>query len=256
MLTLDGGVSLRSAAYLGWRLPTLNELFRPFRAGLDATAANPGLDPERLKGVEAGVDYRRGPFRLALTGFVNRLDDAIANVTLGQGPGVFPGVGVVPAGGTYRQRRNAGAVKVRGLEGSAAWELGPWSLRAGVSLAHARLNGVRPAQTPKFAATLGGGWMDGGKGAEIVFRRIGAQFEDDLNTRRLKCATTLDASAFWPLTRQLQLVARAENLTNALILAGIGGDGAVERATPRTLWLGLRFNGKMVDALGLEPRTR
>ena len=28
-----GGFSLRSAAYLGWRMPTLNELFRPFRAG-------------------------------------------------------------------------------------------------------------------------------------------------------------------------------------------------------------------------------
>ena len=44
----NGGFSLRSAAYLGWRLPTLNELFRPFRAGADATAANPYLKPERL----------------------------------------------------------------------------------------------------------------------------------------------------------------------------------------------------------------
>ena len=59
-------MSLRSAAYLGWRMPTLNELFRPFRAGADATAANPSLDPERLAGAEAGVDYatrRRARFR-------------------------------------------------------------------------------------------------------------------------------------------------------------------------------------------------
>ncbi|MEO7634415.1 MAG: TonB-dependent receptor [Sphingomicrobium sp.] len=236
-----GNLSLRSAAYLGWRLPTLNELFRPFRAGLDATAANAELDPERLKGVEAGVDFRRGPLRFALTGFINRLDDAIANVTLGQGPGVFPGVGFVPAGGTYRQRQNAGAVKVRGLEGSAQWSRGPWSLRAGVSLTRARLNGLRPAQTPNFAATLGGGWRRGGKGAELALRRVGAQFEDDLNTRLLKSATTLDVSAFWPLTRQFELVARAENLTNRLVIAGISGDGAVERATPRTLWLGVRL---------------
>ena len=47
---LGGGFSLRGAAYLGWRMPTLNELFRPFRAGADATAANPELDPERLAG--------------------------------------------------------------------------------------------------------------------------------------------------------------------------------------------------------------
>ena len=55
---IGGGFSFRAAAYLGWRMPTLNELFRPFRAGADATAANPDLDPERLAGVEAGLEYR------------------------------------------------------------------------------------------------------------------------------------------------------------------------------------------------------
>src|SRR6185369_622327 len=86
MAPVGGGFALRSAAYLGWRMPTLNELFRPFRAGLDATAANPNLDPERLAGAEAGGDYANGPIRLSLTGFANRLEDAIANVTLGHGP--------------------------------------------------------------------------------------------------------------------------------------------------------------------------
>jgi hypothetical protein len=36
-------------------------------------------------------------------------------------------------------------------------------------------------------------------------------------------------------------VVRAENLTNALVIAGIGSDGSIERATPRTLWIGLRL---------------
>ena len=246
---LGGGVSLRSAAYLGWRMATLNELFRPFRAGLDATAANPGLDPERLAGAEAGLDYARGELRLSLTGFANRLKDAIANVTFGHGPGVFPGVGFVAAGGTFRQRQNVDAVQVRGIEASAEWARGPWSVRAGASLTHARmradgaaafLDGLRPAQTPKLAATLAAGWEQDGKGAEIVLRRVGAQYEDDLNSRSLKGATTLDASASWPLTRRLQLVARGENLTNALVMAAINGDGSIERATPRTLWIGLR----------------
>jgi len=70
---------------------------------------------------------------------------------------------------------------------------------------------------------------------------VGAQFDDDLNIDVLKRATTLDAYVAWPLTKRLQLVARAENLTNALVMAGINGDGSVERATPRTLWLGLRL---------------
>jgi vitamin B12 transporter len=74
-----------------------------------------------------------------------------------------------------------------------------------------------------------------------VLRRVGAQYEDDLNTRVLKGATTLDAFTSWPLGRRFQLVARGENLTDALVMAGIGGDGSIERATPRTLWIGLRL---------------
>lgn len=251
VLEVDEALSLRSAAYLGWRMPTLNELFRPFRAGLDATAANPLLQPERLTGVEAGANYRAGSLRLALTGFVNRLYDAIANVTLGHGPGTFPGVGSVAAGGTYRQRENAGTVHARGIEASAQWTSGPWFATVAASLTHARmsangpasfLSGLRPAQTPSFAGTLAAGWDRHGKSAELLVRRVGGQYEDDLNTRLLKGATTLDASAAWPLGRRFQLVASGENLTNRLVIAGIGGDGAIERATPRTFWLGIRLS--------------
>jgi outer membrane receptor protein involved in Fe transport len=247
---IGGGLSFRSAAYVGWRMPTLNELFRPFRAGADATAANPDLDPERLAGAEAGLEYVQGTWRLSGTAFVNTLHDAIANVSLGHGPAVFPQVGFVAAAGAFRQRQNLDAVKVRGVEIGAEWTSGPWALRAGASLTHARmetsgaaanLNGLRPAQTPNFAATLSASWEQGGRGAEIVVRRVGAQFEDDLNSEVLKGATTLDASASWPLGRRLQLVGRAENLTNALVMATINADGSIERATPRTLWIGLRL---------------
>jgi vitamin B12 transporter len=250
-LALNGGWTVRSAAYLGWRMPTLNELFRPFRAGLDATAANPDLDPEKLAGAEAGLEYAHREVRLSLTGFVNRLKDAIANVTLAQGPGVFPGVGFVAAGGTYRERENVDAEKVRGIEASAQWTRGPWLVQAGASWTRARmeatgaaafLDGLRPAQTPNFAATLAFGWSQDGKGAQIVVRRTGAQFEDDLNTRTLAPATTVDAFASWPLGRRLEVVGRAENLFDTLVAAGVNGDGSVERATPRTLWIGLRLH--------------
>ena len=247
---VGGGFTLRSAAYLGWRMPTLNELFRPFRAGLDATAANPDLDPERLSGAEAGVDYRAGPLRLSLAGFANRLKNAIANVTLGHGPGMFPGVGFVPAGGTYSQRQNVEAVKVRGLEAGADWNSGPWSLHAGGSVTRARvaangpaafLDGLRPAQTPDFVGTIAAGWARGGKSFELQLQRVGPQFEDDLNSRTLKAATTVDAFASWPLTKNLLLVGRAENIFDKLVMAGINGDASIERATPRTLWIGLRL---------------
>jgi vitamin B12 transporter len=250
LLDAGGGLSLRSAAYLGWRMPTLNELFRPFRAGPDATAANPLLDPERLAGAEAGIRYSSGAINLSLTGFVNRLSDSIANVTLGQGPGVFPGVGFVA--GDYRQRLNVDAVKVRGIEASGEARRGSWVARLGASYADARveadgaaarLDGLRPAQTPRFMLTGGLGWEDGGREASLLVRHVGAQFEDDLNQRRLSPATTIHAFGAWPLTDRLQLVARAENLLDETVMAGIGDDGTVERATPRTLWIGVRLRG-------------
>ena len=89
--------------------------------------------------------------------------------------------------------------------------------------------------------TLALSWERGDKGAQLVLRRIGAQFEDDLNSRSLRGATTIDASASWPLTRRFQLIARGENLANALVMAAINGDGSIERATPRTLWIGVRM---------------
>ncbi len=161
-----GGLTLRGAAYLGWRLPTLNELYRPFRVGPDATAANAELAPERLEGVEAGLDWRPAPrARIGLTLFANRLEGAIANVTLGQGPGIFPGVGFVAAGGEYRQRANLDSIAAKGIELDARYAFGDWTASGGWSWVDARveasgaalaLDGLRPAQTPRhsLSATL------------------------------------------------------------------------------------------------------
>src|SRR3546814_8435916 len=51
-------LTLRAAGYFSYRLPTLNELYRPFRVGADTTVANAALRPERLAGVEAGVEFQ------------------------------------------------------------------------------------------------------------------------------------------------------------------------------------------------------
>jgi vitamin B12 transporter len=247
------GLTLRGAAYLGWRLPTLNELYRPFRVGVDATAANAELAPERLEGVEAGLDWRPAPrARVGLTLFANRLEDAIANVTLGRGPGTFPGVGFVAAGGVFRQRGNLDAIEARGVELDARYALGAWTLSGGWSWVDAEveadgpalaLNGLRPAQTPRHSLSSTLAWARDGARASLTARYAGAQFEDDLNRQRLRGALTLDATGLVPLGRQVAVEARAENLANAHVLAGISGDGIEERATPRTLWIGLRFGG-------------
>lgn len=251
---LGPDVALRTAAYRGWRLPTLNELYRPFRIGADATAANAALSRERLNGVEAGLDWRPAAgVRFAVTVFANRLEDAISNVTLGAGPGTFPGVGFVAAGGAYRQRQNVEAIVSRGVEIDASLALGRWRLAAGYSFADAKvrasgtavaLDGLRPAQAPRHSASASLTWtMPRGAHASLALRYAGGQYEDDLNRQRIPDALTFDAFALLPLTRSLAVEARAENLTDARVVAGISGAGIVERATPRTLWLGLRWTG-------------
>lgn len=246
-----GPAILRAAAYRGWRLPTLNELYRPFRVGADATAANPALAPERLTGAEAGVDLAPvAGLRIGATVFWSRLDGAIANVTLANGPGTFPGVGFVSAAGAFRQRQNLDAVEAHGVEIDARYDAGPFSLSASWSLADSRvrasgvaapLDGLRPAQTPRHQASATLGWSDDGWGAALTLRHIDGQFEDDQNVRRLAPAFTVDALARAPLGRDFSIEARGENLFDARVEAGISGPGVIERATPRTLWIGLRY---------------
>ncbi len=246
-----GGVTLRAAAYRGWRLPTLNELYRPFRAGVDATGPNPALAPETATGVDGGVEWRPLPtIHVGATVFHTVLDDAIANITLGRGPGTFPIVGFVAANGAYRQRGNLGGIRSNGAELSGGWDDGRLSLTASWSLADARvrasgaaasLDGLRPAQTPRTQAALVAGWRDAaGARVEAAVRRTAGQYEDDQNSRRLPPATTVDATAAWPLAAGLLVEVRAENVFDKQVAATIAADGTIERATPRTLWLGVR----------------
>lgn len=244
-------ITLRGAAYAGWRLPTLNELYRPFRAGADATAANALLSPERLRGAELGVEVRPAEsVRFAATVFENRLDNAIANVTIARGPGVFPGVGFVSGAGFYRRRENLDAVRARGVELDASARLGAWSIAASYAYTDsevrgsgvtAALDGLRPAQTPRHFGSATLGWAKSSFAASATVRYVSAQFEDDQNVRTLRDAVTLDARVAAPIAGRLSIEARAENLTDTRVEAAISADGVIERATPRTLWVGLRY---------------
>ncbi len=243
-------LTVRTAAYRGWRLPTLNELYRPFRVGPDATSANATLAPERLTGVEAGVTVTPAPnLTLAATIFRNTLDNAIANVTAGAGPGIFPGVGFVAAGGTYRVRQNLDAIRATGFELDAAWRSGPFSARTAWSHVRSRvrdpsaLDGLRPAQTPRNSLSASLAWREGGRALSASVRHVARQFDDDQNSRSLRPATTVDAYAALPLLPGLALEGRAENMFDARVEAGISGANIVERATPRTLWIGFRYSG-------------
>ncbi|MBY6129489.1 TonB-dependent receptor [Qipengyuania aquimaris] len=231
---LGGGLRLRAAAYTGLRLPTLNELYRPFVVFPVTTNANAALENERLEGFEAGIDFTSGEeIELSLTAFDNRVIGAVANVTLDP---------------VTRQRRNIDKVRSRGIEASAALELG--QLRFDGSLAYtdaeareegAAFDGNRPAQTPRWAGAATASWSprDNWLLAATV-RHVGAQFEDDLETDVLPAVTTVGAYAQLPLTSDIALVLRGENLTDEEIFTR-NQRGSIDLGTPRTFWAGLRI---------------
>ncbi|MDM7954963.1 TonB-dependent receptor [Blastomonas sp.] len=246
-------LTVRGAGYLGWRLPTLNELYRPFRVGADATAANAALAPERLQGVELGLDWEIFTLQLGATVFWNRLDNAIANVTLARGPGTFPGVGFVSAAGSFNQRQNLDAVEARGVEIEARADIGDFNLAAAYSYVDAEVNagpgqaaidGLRPAQVPRHFATGSLGWFPQGNdsGINLTARYVGSQFEDDLGLLALDDALTLDARAALRIHRNLLVELRGENLFDATVQAAISGPGMIERGMPRTIWLGVKLD--------------
>lgn len=218
-------LALRASLYRAFRAPTLNELYRPFQVGTILTAANAGLRPELLHGFEAGAELTPlTGLRLRVTGFWNRLDDPISNVTL---PMPRPD-------GAMRERQNLGHALVRGLEAAIEHHFAPYlsSLLAYTLAASevrdggavAGLRGKRLAQDPVHRASLlmlfdAPKWLS----AALQVRVSGAQYEDDLNTLEMKPYAVVDLSFTRRLFWNLELFAAAENLLDATYLVGRAG---------------------------------
>jgi len=249
---LGRGRALRLAAYSGFRPPTLNELHRPFRVGNDITEANSALRPERLLGLEVGVSARGEAYVIEATTFWNRIEDPIANVTLGAGPAVFPRAGFVPAGGVLRERRNTGEISAIGLEARATRKLGAaLDVRAALSVTDARvdggaaapqLTGKRPAQAPIWSVATGMQWRVSSRlhlDADLAWE--GRRFDDDLNSRVLGAGLRIDARADWRLARGVTAYLAADNLLDEEIEVSRTADGVAGYANPRMARIGLRL---------------
>lgn len=232
------GVALRVAAYSGLRLPTLNELYRPFTVFPVTTRANDALVPERLHGFEAGVDLTPAPgLRLSLTAFDNEVKNAIANVTIAA---------------NTRQRQNVDAIKAQGVELTAGVEAGQFTFDGTLAWTDAEvrgsgaalaLDGLRPAQTPKWSSSLTAGWRPAaGAVVAATLRHVGAQFEDDLEENTLPAATTVDLFAKVPLFDRFSLIARVENLFDEEVFTrNQGGPQGIDLGAPLTVWGGVRY---------------
>lgn len=250
--TAAPGWRVRAAAQHSFRRPTLNELYRPFRVGNVITEANAALETERATSAELGVEYTRATVTLGAAVFWNDLRDAVGNVTLYRGPGSFPIVGFVPAGGLGRQRLNLDRIQVQGLELSAKWSpIAALTLTADYLYNDATvraatvapgLAGKRLAQVPRHVAVFGAMWQPM---KSLMFtprvRFLGRQFEDDENLLRLGAALVVDLGVNYQLTPACGLYLNAENLTDARIETGRSATGLVNTGTPRLLLGGMRL---------------
>ncbi len=230
LFRLSDGVTLRSSGYRGFRAPTLNELYRPFRVGNVRTQANPNLTEESLWGGEAGGDWHPTSWFLArINAFWNVLRDPVGNVTLSVSESLI-----------LRQRQNVGRTTVQGLETEARIGEGPWRVCGGYlfSRTEVRATGRWLPQVPRHQGSLGMEY----EGPAIVYagaRWVGKQFEDDRNELVLGGFAVFDWMIRRPISDRFDLFVGMENVLDRAYAVG---RTPVERlGTPRIVHAGIRF---------------
>jgi iron complex outermembrane receptor protein len=233
-------VGVRASVYRAFRAPTLNELYRPFQVGTILTEANAALDPEILWGGEAGTQVVTGGMAFRATGFYNRLDGAIANVTLPE---------PLPSGAT-RRRENLGRSRIAGVELELSWRPSEtWQLVVAHTFTDARVTaapglpdlvGKRLPQDPRDRTV-----------ATVVLepphlftltgqvRHLGRQFEDDLEMLPMAAVTLVDARIARAIAGGVSIFASAQNLLDRRYL--VGRAGVDTEGAPRTFEVGLSY---------------
>ncbi len=243
---------VRASGQKSFRRPTLNELYRPFRVGNIITEANPNLRTEHATSADLGLDYTREKFTFTADLFWNDLRNAVGSVTLAQGPGTFPTVGFVPAGGLGRQRQNIDNIHVRGIELGARFDVSP-TLRLDASyllndsdvIASTNapvLIGKRLAEVPRNTLSAGILWRaPAAIKVSSRLRWVSAQFEDDENTLPLAAATTVDLELSHAIGPRGQLFISVENLFSVRVETGRVTNGIVSIGPPRLARGGVRW---------------
>jgi outer membrane receptor protein involved in Fe transport len=238
---------LRASIYQGYRVPTLNELYRPFRVRSDVTVANPDLHPERMTGGELGLQQRWGPFEGRVTGYWNDVKDLVANVTL---TSRLPDC---PVGTTCRQRQNLDLARIRGVETELELRLArEWRFRLGYLFTDAHvidapqqpaLEGKRLAQVPMNTVTgsirfTHPAWFN----LNLTGRWVGDQYEDDLNTLLLGSYFVMDLFLSRSFGKWFEAYLAIDNLLDKTYTTGRTSEGVVSIGEPRIIRGGVRVH--------------
>jgi outer membrane receptor protein involved in Fe transport len=240
-------------AQRSFRQPTLNELYRPFRVGNTTTLANPALSTEHADSGEIGARWRRDRLTLSLEGFADRLEDAVSNVTLAEGPGTFPLFGKLAAGSIGQERLNLDRVDIQGAQLAVDWResdtlsfdlsaIDEEATVAAASVAPALVGKTLP-EVPRWSASLGLAWHPLRRAfLSARVRRTGSQFDDDQNLLPLAAATVVDLSLRFVVTVHAELFASVDNLFDAEVETAQASPGVFSIAPPRMASGGARLS--------------
>jgi iron complex outermembrane receptor protein len=241
LLRLGDGFALRGALYGGFRAPSLNELYRPFRVGNVLTVGNPDLGPERLLGGELGVNQAVSPtLSWRATAFWDRVEDPIANVTLSVTPALIT-----------RQRQNLGRARVRGVSVEGDYQPAP-ALRilASYALTDARvtefpatpeIEGNLLPQVPRHRASVRLDYLN-----PRVFnlglrgRYESLRYDDDQNRLELASLFLVDLTLDRPLAAWWGAFVSIENLFDRRY--PVQATPVELQGAPFTVMAGLRFD--------------
>ena len=212
---LPTGTVLRASYSEGFKAPTLYQLFSEY--------GNRALNPERAKGWEAGAEQRLldGRFTVGGSYFERRTRDQI--VYTGCSTGSTDPLCFVP-GSTTEQRfgyyQNVARAFARGVEAVASARVTEHLLvdgNYGWIVSEDRSPGTRFGnwlpRRPRNTANLSASYSFAGEGSVgVAARWSGSSFDDAANRTRLNAYTLVDLRGELPLSPEVRLFARVENL--------------------------------------------
>ena len=238
---IDPRFSLFASFNRSFRAPTLNELYRAFRVGNVLTLANENLKAERANSFDTGVSYSKRGGRLWLRGtfFASAVTDPVVSVTLTTTPSLIT-----------RQRQNVGETRATGLELDAEFRVrSDVKLSAGYLFVDSRVkdNPASPDLVHKFVPQVARHQLT----FQVIYspqrfslglqaRASSGQFEDDLNSLRLRPYFTADGFASYRVLKRLEFFAALENIFDSRY--DIGRTPNLTIAGPRSVRAGLRFD--------------
>jgi len=230
-----GILRLRGSLNRSFRVPTLNELYRPYRQGDILTLANPALVPETMNGGEFGFDLKGRDKRLSVTLFRNSITNFIEQPNISE-----------TATTITRERENVGDGINEGFEVSAQQHWRSWLgsvgyLYADTKLTSGPLAGLYVPEVPHHQGTAQVTYLHRGtmlSGGVQAYSRV---FDDQNNQFVDPGYAVLQFSGSQHVWRRLSATFDMENALDRYYVTEY--TPVVNNGEPRIIRVGLRWNG-------------